>query len=65
MTSAETLYAQALAMFDQVGHRAGRLRAQLRYARFLAEQGEAERAAALEREARERAEKIGLSLFEK
>jgi tetratricopeptide (TPR) repeat protein len=58
---ANITYKKALNLFGQVGHPAGLLRTQLKYARFLANQGDTE-AARLEQETRREAAKISLSL---
>jgi serine/threonine protein kinase/tetratricopeptide (TPR) repeat protein len=59
---AEPMYQKALELFTQVGHSADLLRTQLKYALFLADQGDLQAAANLERETRLEAAKIGLHL---
>ncbi len=59
---ADKTYTRAITLFEQVGSPAGLLRTRLNYARFLADQGETDRAADLEQDARAKAAKIGLHL---
>lgn len=59
---AEILYQKAITLFEEVGSRPGLLRTQLSYAQFLVQQGQAEKAAALEETVRAEAAKIGLYL---
>ena len=60
--TAETLYQKALALFEQVGSPAGRIRTQLHYAQLLRAQDQLEAAADLEQAARAEAERLGLYL---
>ncbi len=62
LSTAETMYQKALALFDQVDHRPGLLRTLLNYARFLAQQGQTARATTLEQEARDEAARLGMYL---
>jgi tetratricopeptide (TPR) repeat protein len=59
---ANIAYKKALNLFSLVGHPAGLLRTQLKYARFLAKNGDIEGGATLEQEVQREAAKIGLSL---
>jgi tetratricopeptide (TPR) repeat protein len=59
---ARKLYQKAIDLFRQIGHPSGLLRAQLNYAHFLAGQGDSQTAAALERQVRSEAAKMGLFL---
>jgi hypothetical protein len=57
------MYKKALALFDQIGGRAGLVRTQLHYAQFLAQQGQPDEAAKMEQQARSDSEVIGLYLL--
>jgi hypothetical protein len=59
------MYQKALELFRQVGQAADLWRTQLKYAMFLADQGDLQTAAKLEREVRVEAAKIGLHLQDK
>ena len=56
------MYEEALALFERVGSQSGLLRTKLSYAQFLEAQGWTASAAAVEKEAREEAARIGLHL---
>ena len=59
---AEQTYRKAASQFEKIGSPAGLLRTKLNYARLLADQGQADRAASLEQDARGQAANIGLHL---
>ena len=60
--TAETLYEQALTLFEQVGSRIRLIRAKQAYAGFLTKQGQKDKAASLKAAVRDEAVKIGLYL---
>jgi tetratricopeptide (TPR) repeat protein len=59
---AEEMFQRSLALFEQVGSQTGLLETRLNYARFLARQGQTERATKLEQESRAEAARIGVYL---
>lgn len=60
---AEANFKKALALLKQTGSRPTLLRVQLRYAQFLAQNGQTAPAATLEQETRDQAAAMGLSLY--
>jgi tetratricopeptide (TPR) repeat protein len=60
--TAQTMYEQALTLFEQVGSRIRLIRTKQSYADFLAKQGHKNKAASLKTAARDEAAKIGLYL---
>ena len=55
-------YEQAMTLYERVGSRTGWLRTRLRYAHFLAQQGQSQEAADIEADTRAEAAKIGAYL---
>jgi tetratricopeptide (TPR) repeat protein len=61
-TIAAEKYERAMALYERVGSRTGWLRARLRYAHFLGQQGQSQAAADIEADTRAEAAKIGAYL---
>ena len=60
---AETMYQQALALFEQIGSRIGLARAQLSYVEFMKHQGKMDEVTELGQRAKDEAEQMGITVI--